>query len=223
MEPRFPYKCVGYRGIVVEGRQISRPASKPSPVSAEIRRLVMRFVDMLPLGGEVLEVAAGSGALAVPLARASRMHVTALDASAAAIDAVRRNADKAAVRIDVQKGDPAHMPFPDGCFDFVICRAPMKSFPDPVAVLREMRRVLKPGRRGVILNLRRDVPGEQVTRYIESRRSSFLGRLSARLDFRMQLRSAYTLRQFEALLSQVPFGSTRIDGAPLGVEVWFER
>lgn len=183
----------------------------------------MRIVDMLPLGGEVLEVSAGSGDLAIPLARASRLRVTALDSDAPAIDAARRNAEKAAVRIDMQKASPAHTPFLDGTFDFVICRAPMKSFPDPVGVLREMRRVLKPGRRGLILNTRRDIPADQVTKYIESRSSSLIGQIFARIEFRMERRKAYTLRQFEGLLSQVPFGSTRIDGTPLGVEVWFER
>jgi ubiquinone/menaquinone biosynthesis C-methylase UbiE len=184
---------------------------------------VMRIADMLPVGGEVLEVTSGAGALAIPLARTGRMHITALYVNDMAIDAARRNFEKVGVRIDVHKGNPAHMPFPDGSFDFVICRAPMKQFRDPVGVLREMRRVLKPGRRGVILNLRRDVPHQAVTRYIESQHSSGSSRFFAFLKLRMQQRRAYTLRQFEALLSQVPFGSARIDGTPIGVEVWFER
>lgn len=212
-----------YRGIAAEGSRTRPSAYKPYQEAADIRRLVFRLIDLVPLGGEVLEVAAGTGDLAIPLARASRLRVTALDPGGASIDALRRNAEKAGIRLDVQKADPAHMPFLDGCFDFVICRAPMKSFPDPVGVLREMRRVLKPGRRGVILNVRRDVPPEQVTKYAESRSSSFVGQILASIEFRMQLRSAYTLRQFEQLLSQVPFGSARIDGTPLGVEVWFER
>lgn len=206
----------------MEGRQ-TRSSAKAPRETPGIRRLIMRFVEMLPLGGEVLEVGAGSGDLAVPLARASRMRITAVDSSAAAVDAARRNAEKAGVRIDVQKTNPAHMPFLDGTFDFVICRAPVKGFPDPVGVLREMRRVLKPGRRGVILNMRRDVSPDQVTKHVESCSSSLIGQLAARLDFWMQRRGAFTLRQLEHLLSQVPFGSARIDGAPLGVEVWFER
>ncbi|HTV82180.1 MAG TPA: class I SAM-dependent methyltransferase [Acidobacteriaceae bacterium] len=207
----------------MEGTPSRSRVQKPSRETAEARRLVMRFVDILPLGGDVLQVAAGPGSLAIPLARTGRMRVTVLYPSGSAIDVARRNAEKAGVRIDLQHGNPAHMPFPDGSFDFVVCRAPMKSFADPLGVLREMRRVLKPGRRGVILNLRRDIPRDQVTRHVESLSSSFLGQLFARLDFRLELRRAYTLRQFETLLSQVPFGSTRIDGTPMGVEVWFER
>lgn len=212
-----------YRGIAAEGSGIRSSNQKQFRETPEIRRLITRFVDLLPYGGEVLEVAAGSGDLAIPLARASRLRVTALDSSANAIDAARRNAEKAGVRINVQKANPVRMPFLDCSFDFVVCRASMKNFPDPVGVLREMRRVLKPGRHGAILNVRRDVPRDQVTRYVESRSSSVIGQMFALLDFRMRLRSAYTMRQMEALLSQVPFGSTRIDGTPLSIEVWFER
>lgn len=176
---------------------------------------------MLPLGGEVLEVGGTTGAIA--LVRASGMSLTALDSNGPAIEAARRQAEKARIPVHFQRGNPASMPFPDGSFDFVICRAPITSFPDPVGVLREMRRVLRPGRRGVILNLRRDVPRQAVTRYVESLHTSEGSRLLAFLKLRLQQRRAYTLRQFEELFRQVPFGSTRIDGTLIGVEVWFER
>jgi ubiquinone/menaquinone biosynthesis C-methylase UbiE len=209
------------RGVAVKARSKTPSAAKPSRQTEEIRRLALRFSEMLPLGGEVLEVGAASGAIA--LARASRVEMTALSASGSAIEAARRQAERAGVRIHFRRGNPASMPFPDGSFDFVLCRAPMKSFPDPVGVVREMRRVLRPGRRGVILNLRRDVPRQAVTRYVESLHTSLGGRISAFLNLRLQQRRALTLRQFEALFAQVPFGSARVDGTLIGVEVWFER
>lgn len=183
----------------------------------------MRLADLLPGGAEVLEIAAGAGDLAVPLAQTTRMRVTALDSSAVAIDAARTRAERAGLRMNVQRADPARLPFPDCSFDFVICRAPMKKFPDPVAVLREMRRVLKPERRGMIVNMRRDVPRDQGRKFVENRSKSVIGQMLAMLDFRMRLRGTYTMREFEDLLGRVPFGSSRIDGTPLGVEVWFER
>ena len=207
----------------MEGSQPHSRVRKPSPEPAEVRRLVMRFADMLPAYGDVLEVSDGPGSLAIPLARTGRMHVTVLYTNAAARNAALLAAESAGVRMDVHKGNPARMPFPDGCFDFIFCRAPLKGFSDPVAVLREMRRVLKPGRRGVILNLRRDVPRPAMMRHVESLHSSATSRISAFLKLRLQQRRTFTLRQFEALLSQVPFGSTRVDGTLIGVEAWFER
>ena len=50
------------------------------------------------------------------------------------------------------------MPFEDNEFDFVLCRAAFKNFSEPVAALREMHRVLKPGGKALIIDLRRDTP-----------------------------------------------------------------
>lgn len=176
---------------------------------------------MLPLGGEVLEVGAASEAIA--LARASGLSLTALSSSRPAIDAARRRAEKARVPVHFQHGNPVSMPFPDGSFDFVLCRAPLNGFQDPVGVLREMRRVLRPGRRGLILNLRSDVPRQAVTRYVGSLHSSLPSRFFDFLRLRLQQRRAYSIRELEAFLGQIPFKSARIDGTLIGVEIWFER
>ncbi|MDX8409857.1 MAG: malonyl-ACP O-methyltransferase BioC [Mariprofundales bacterium] len=42
-------------------------------------------------------------------------------------------------------GDALHLPLADGCFDLVASNLTMQWLPDPVAMLREMRRVLAPG------------------------------------------------------------------------------
>ena len=39
-------------------------------------------------------------------------------------------------------------------FDFLLCRAAFKNFGQPVRALQEMCRVLKPGGRGLIIDLR---------------------------------------------------------------------
>ncbi|MGB9147712.1 MAG: methyltransferase domain-containing protein, partial [Acidobacteriaceae bacterium] len=116
------------------------------------------------------------------------------------------------------------MPFEEGSFDFLVCRAAFKNFTDPAGALREMRRVLKPGRKGVIIDLRRDVSMREITRYVDGLHLNPVSRLMTLLTFRfMLLRRAYTREQFEAMLKQVPFAETRIDLNPIGMEIWFER
>jgi len=54
------------------------------------------------------------------------------------------------------------MPFESGRFAFVACRAAFKNFSEPVRALEEIHRVLKPGGRGWIGDLRRDASLESV-------------------------------------------------------------
>lgn len=190
----------------------------------EFRRQAVRFAEMLPMGGDVLEVAPGPGFLSIAMAKAGNLRVTGLDISNTFVNLARCNAAKAGVRVDFRHGNAAKMPFQDSSFDFLVCRAAFKNFSDPVGALREMRRVLKPGRRGVIIDLRRDVPMREITRYVDSLHLNPVSRLLTLFTLRfMLLRRAYTREQFEAMLKQVPFAETRIDMNRIGMEIWFER
>ena len=46
------------------------------------------------------------------------------------------------------------MPYEDESFDFVVCRAAFKNFADPVGALNEIHRVLRPGGKGSVHDLR---------------------------------------------------------------------
>lgn len=48
-------------------------------------------------------------------------------------------------RFSYQPGEAERLPFPDGSFDLVTCQTVLIHVKDPVVVLREMLRVLKPG------------------------------------------------------------------------------
>ena len=61
------------------------------------------------------------------------------------------------MNVDFRQGDAAHMPIADGRYDFIICTAAFKNFTDPVGALREMCRVLRPGGKALIIDLRRGV------------------------------------------------------------------
>jgi ubiquinone/menaquinone biosynthesis C-methylase UbiE len=54
-------------------------------------------------------------------------------------------------RRPVVQGDGYHVPFRDGAFDLVLVRHVLQALPDPVGVLREVRRLLAPGGRAHLL------------------------------------------------------------------------
>jgi ubiquinone/menaquinone biosynthesis C-methylase UbiE len=158
------------------------------------------------------------------MAKTGRLRVSGLDISKTFVEIARRNADKVGVRVDFHNGNASQMPFEDGSFDFLVCRAAFKNFSDPVGALQEMRRVLRPGRKGVVIDLRRDVSMSEINKYVEGMRLPWMSRLFTKLTFRfMLIKRAYTQQEFEIMLRQVPFASTRIDANAIGMEVWFEK
>jgi ubiquinone/menaquinone biosynthesis C-methylase UbiE len=213
-----------YKGMGMEG-SVARWYEKTTRKDMdEFRRLALRFAGMLPAGGDVLEVAPGPGFLSIEMAKAGRLRVTGLDISKTFVEIARRNADAVGVRVDFQNGNAAHMPFADQSFDFLVCRAAFKNFSEPVKALAEMRRVLRPGGKGVIIDLRRDVSMAEIRKYVDGLGLPFVSRLFTLWTFRfMLLKRAYTGQEFEAMLRQVPFASTRIDMNSIGMEIWMER
>jgi ubiquinone/menaquinone biosynthesis C-methylase UbiE len=213
-----------YKGMGMEG-SVARWYEKTTRKDMdEFRRLALRFAGMLPAGGDVLEVAPGPGFLSIEMAKAGRLRVSGLDISKTFVEIARRNADAVGVRVDFQNGNAAHMPFADQSFDFLVCRAAFKNFSEPVKALAEMRRVLRPGGKSVIIDLRRDVSMAEIRKYVDGLGLPFVSRLFTLWTFRfMLLKRAYTGQEFEAMLRQVPFASTRIDMNSIGMEIWMER
>ena len=146
----------------VVGRLWSRGAPVPMPH-------FMRWVLHLPRGphspqrlaralaprsGErILEIGPGVGIHALPTASALRpdgtLHV--LDLQQAMLDDVmRRAAGRGLSNIVPRQGDAQHLPYLDHCFDAAYLISVLGEIPDPLAALRELRRVLKPAGRLVV-------------------------------------------------------------------------
>jgi ubiquinone/menaquinone biosynthesis C-methylase UbiE len=190
----------------------------------EFRKLAARLRDLLPAGGDVLEVAPGPGFLSVELARTGSLRVTALEISRTFVEIARRNAAVADVTVNIVQGNAAAMPFADSSFDLLVCRAAFKNFAQPAQALREMRRVLRPGGRALIADLCKDVSMTEINRYFDRIELSAWDRWFTRIAFRlMLLKRAYTVDAMQALIAPIGFSKTRIDSINIGMEIWLEK
>ena len=104
-------------------------------------------------GEHVLDVACGTGSVARQAAVrvGAGGAVSALDLNPAMLQVARESAAPDAPSIDWQQGNAQRLPFADASFAAALCQQGLQFFPDPVAALREMRRVLQVGGRVALL------------------------------------------------------------------------
>jgi SAM-dependent methyltransferase len=106
---------------------------------------LVKFAQVAP-GQKVLDVACGTGVVAVTAARRGAK-VSGLDLSPVLLERARHNAGLAAVDIDFVEGDAEALPYPEASFDVVLSQFGQIFAPRPAVALQEMLRVLKPGGR----------------------------------------------------------------------------
>jgi len=97
-------------------------------------------------GEKVLDVACGTGVVAVTAMRAGAK-VKALDLSPVLLERARWNAKTAGADIEFTEGDAEALPYPDASFDVVFSQFGHMFAPRPEVAVAEMLRVLRPGGR----------------------------------------------------------------------------
>jgi len=109
------------------------------------RQIEKYRLELVPAArGRILEVGIGSG-LNLPFYAAGADTVVGLDPSMRLLSLARRRAAKADVSVDLVQGSAMAIPLNNDSVDAVVMTWTLCSIPDPLAALREMRRVLRPG------------------------------------------------------------------------------
>ncbi len=119
------------------------------------------LVSRLAVGPEqtVLDVATGTGAVALELVRRTGCSVVGIDQSAEMLNEARRRAPG---RVSLVQGDAERLPFPDASFDGLTVTYLLRYVDDPGSTLRELARVLRPG--ATMASLEFAIPSDPVAR-----------------------------------------------------------
>jgi ubiquinone/menaquinone biosynthesis C-methylase UbiE len=158
------------------------------------------------------------------MAKAGRNEIAAVDISRSFIEIARENAAREGVAVKFRLGNASSLPFPADRFDRIVCRAAFKNFSAPLEALKEMHRVLKPGGKALIIDLRKDTPRGAIDTYVDGLRLSLPSRVFTKLTFRvMLLKRAYTAQQFQELAAQGGFSKSTIEEKDLGFEALLQK
>jgi ubiquinone/menaquinone biosynthesis C-methylase UbiE len=125
-----------------------------------IRHFVISQAVVLKNHGEAIDLGCGAGQLVMEMARkAPGLQMTGIDLSEKMLADARQSIQRVGLedRVDFRLGNVEEIPFPDQSLDLVISTASLHHWTDPVKVLNEIDRILKPGGAYYVFDLRRDM------------------------------------------------------------------
>jgi demethylmenaquinone methyltransferase / 2-methoxy-6-polyprenyl-1,4-benzoquinol methylase len=127
------------------------------------RRFLVERTDAAP-GSVVLDVATGTGAVALELVRRKGCSVVGIDQSTEMLGEARRRIALAAATKDIRlvEGRAEELPFDDGAFDALTVTYLLRYVDDPAATLAELARVVRAG--GTIASLEFGLPPASLPR-----------------------------------------------------------
>ncbi|MBI4201679.1 MAG: class I SAM-dependent methyltransferase [Chloroflexi bacterium] len=100
----------------------------------------------LPPGSRILDVSTGTGLVAMDIAQRSQVQVVGIDLSDGMLAAAQDNLRRRRVQnVTLVQGRAEALPFPGAAFDVVVFSYLLRYVQDPLAVLHELSRVLRPG------------------------------------------------------------------------------
>jgi SAM-dependent methyltransferase len=122
-------------------------------VAKHIETVAEEFISRLALkpGVHLLDVACGSGNLAIPAARAGAI-VTGVDIATNLLEQARARADSEGLTIRFDEGDAENLPYDEASFDVVVSMFGAMFAPRPELVAAELARVCRPGGRIAMAN-----------------------------------------------------------------------
>jgi ubiquinone/menaquinone biosynthesis C-methylase UbiE len=167
--------------------------------------------------GLVLEIGPGPGYLGLEwLKQTEGTRLKGLDISQGMLTVAEKNAGEYGLtdRVEYIHGDALQMPFEDEFFDGVFSNATLHEWAEPERALNEIHRVLKPGGRYLITDLRRDMP-------LPIKWLMWLGTkpTETRPGLFRSINASYTRDEVERLLEKTDLKGASVGQRPFGLGI----
>ncbi|MCB9875299.1 MAG: class I SAM-dependent methyltransferase [Planctomycetaceae bacterium] len=192
---------------------------------SEVNRL---FVDDLlacgEISGDILDLGTGTALIPIELCtRVEDCRVMASDMSACMLDLAVYNlaVSPAEGRIQLDQADAKQLHFEDEQFDIVMSNSIVHHIPEPVSVLREALRVVKPGGLLFFRDLMRPADADMVGHLVATYAAEANDR--QRKMFDDSLRAALSLEEIRQLVSSLGFSDDTVQATSDRHWTWIAR
>lgn len=174
-------------------------------------KVQQKIIELLQgeIKGEVLDVATGTGAIAISVAKTANAAVTAVDFSEKMIEKARKNAEASCVDVNFLVGDAERLLFPDAKFDVVICCLGMLWFVKKEAALGEMARICKDKGKIILIEEEGKTTRSRSSQKTETQESVFNERLQWFFSKIEKLETPISLAEIEKKMVNLNFKLTK--------------
>jgi len=167
--------------------------------------------------GQALEIGPGPGYLGLEwLKKTKDTQLKGLEISEDMIAIARKNATEYGLsdRVEYHQGDARKMPFKDGHFDAVFTNGSLHEWAHPDMIFNEIARVLKPGGRYVISDLRRDMIAPiRWFLWLTVKPKEMRPGLTTSIN------ASYTLHELKDILSRTKLQAWKVSENPFGIVI----
>ncbi|MFH1437669.1 MAG: methyltransferase domain-containing protein [Pseudomonadota bacterium] len=170
-------------------------------------------LDYLKPGMRLLDSGCGGGHVPAILAeRFPELQITGIDLSDRMIERAGRVAGRYS-NVTVRQGNALDLPFEPETFDMAISLASIKHWPDQLGGVKEMRRVLKPGGRFMIMEADRLCTREAADNFVKRWRFTLRPSRFLAVEYFMRFVAGQglTKRELELLCERAGFEAARVE------------